>query len=178
MTGSIPPSLSPPRRDATSVGPVTSHRRSHTTGDAIRSRTLRARAVATAAGAALLLTACADTDDDALTLPTGEPTEEPDAVEPAPEPDEQEPPVDDFDRDQSIADAEALLGTAEDDLEEDTQTRIVRRGDEDLPVTMDLAPGRRNVELDEVDGTWQVIHVMVEVPDDEDPISVGESSRD
>lgn len=79
---------------------------------------------------------------------------------------------DDFDRDDALEQAETLLGTPEQDVEEDAETRIVRRGDEDFPGTMDLRPGRQNVELDEVDGSVVVTRVSVEVPDGEDPIDV------
>lgn len=78
---------------------------------------------------------------------------------------------DDFDRDVAEREAGALLGLTESEVPEDPETRIVRRGDEDLPGTMDLRPGRRNVELDEIDGTMTVTRVVVEVPDG-DPIVV------
>jgi uncharacterized membrane protein len=76
------------------------------------------------------------------------------------------------DRDRYEAEARELLGLPEDAVEEDERTRIVRRGDEDLPATMDLSPGRRNVELDEeADGRYVVTRVIVEVADG-DPVVV------
>lgn len=81
--------------------------------------------------------------------------------------------LEDFDRDRARERAEALLGLPEDEVEESRDTRIVRRGDEEFAVTMDLQPGRRNVELDEDDeGTYVVTRVEVEVPDGEDPLVV------
>lgn len=59
--------------------------------------------------------------------------------------------------------AEALLGQAEDEVEEGDEVRIVRRGDEVMNVTMDLRPGRLNVELDDAgDGTFEVVTVVME----------------
>lgn len=79
----------------------------------------------------------------------------------------------DFDREQPRARAEAVLGTSEADLEEGRDLRIVRRGEESRPVTMDLRPGRLNVELDDDGtGTFVVTRVVVEVPEGEMPIEV------
>lgn len=65
------------------------------------------------------------------------------------------------------------MGLPEEAIEEDAETRVVRRGDETLPGTMDLRPGRRNVELDDDGtGTFVVTRVTVEVPDGEDPLVV------
>lgn len=73
-----------------------------------------------------------------------------------------------FDRDAQAADARELLGTPEDEIEEDGDTRITRRGDEEYPATMDLRPGRRNLELDDDgSGTYVVTRVIVETPDGE-----------
>ena len=106
-------------------------------------------------GVALLLAACGGDVPDAG-VDDGAPT-----------------PGDVFDRERSEQDARALLGLPEDEVEADALTRIVRRGDEDFVVTMDLIPGRRNVELDD-DGTgaYVVTRVVVEVPDGEDPLVV------
>lgn len=72
------------------------------------------------------------------------------------------------DPDGAEASARELLGLSEDELEEDADTRVVRRGDEDLPGTMDLRPGRRNVELDDDgSGTYVVTRVVIESSEDE-----------
>ena len=68
--------------------------------------------------------------------------------------------------------AESLLGRSEDAVEESATVRIMRRGDEQLLGTMDLRPGRLNLELDEVDGEYRVTRVVVEVPDGEDELVV------
>lgn len=83
------------------------------------------------------------------------------------------PGPDGFDRDTAEDRAQSLLGLPEEAVEEDAETRIVRRGDEHLPGTMDLRPGRRNLELDDDgSGTFVVTRVTVEVPDGEDPLVV------
>lgn len=136
---------------------------------------------ATALAAALLLTACSDDP-------------EPDVIEPAPVEDVEIDPdgedVDPFGEDPAAIDAPDgdpdpmadpagagvtevdielaadLLGTPEDQVIEDETTRIVRRGDETYAVTMDLLPGRRNVELDPAaDGTYVVTRVEIETLD-------------
>lgn len=71
---------------------------------------------------------------------------------------------------EDLQDARDLLGTPEDEIEEDPQTRIMRRGDENLAGTMDLRPGRRNLELDQVDGTYVVTRIVIETF--EDPIVI------
>lgn len=65
--------------------------------------------------------------------------------------------------------AEGYLGVAESDVTEAAMVRIVRRGDEQLAVTMDLRPGRLNLELD-ADGedVYRVSRVVVETDDGED----------
>lgn len=97
----------------------------------------------------------------------------PEAEAPPPEPpaEDPEPPADgtpvdaEFDREAARADAEALLGLSEDEVEETPMRRIVRRGEEDYPVTMDLRPGRQNLELDdEGNGVYVVTRVLVEAP--------------
>ncbi len=119
-----------------------------------------------------LLTACATPDSD-----TGS-----DALPPAydgdatPQPPGQPAGGDaprDFDREAHRAAAEALLGVAEDALEPAPNLRIARRGDERFALTMDLRPGRRNVELDEQPGGgYAVTRVIVETPDGSDSIVV------
>lgn len=86
---------------------------------------------------------------------------------PAPEvPEEMEDPFGDFDREEARERAESYLGVAEDDIEEDPMVRVVRRGDEDYMVTMDLRPGRMNLEFDDDgSGTYVVTRIMVETPE-------------
>lgn len=89
---------------------------------------------------------------------------------PPPEaPEEMEDPFADFDRDEARERAEGYLGVAEDDIEEGEMVRIIRRGDEDYMVTMDLRPGRMNLELDDDgSGTYVVTRITVETPDGDD----------
>jgi hypothetical protein len=76
-----------------------------------------------------------------------------------PPPDADEP----FDPEASEELAEQWLGVAEDDIEETEMLRIARRGEEFLPATMDLRPGRFNVELDEdEDGVYRVTRIIIE----------------
>lgn len=100
----------------------------------------------------------------------------PDVDEPRSEAPDETPvtdPFEDFDREEARQDAEALLGLAEGDFDESPERRVVRRGDEEFAVTMDLRPGRQNVELDDDGtGTYVVTRVTVETPDGEDPIVV------
>lgn len=71
-----------------------------------------------------------------------------------------------FDEEASIAGARAYLGVAEADVEETVMVRIMRRGEEHLAGTMDLRPGRFNLELDEDDaGVYRVTRVLVETED-------------
>lgn len=72
----------------------------------------------------------------------------------------------DFNHNEAQQRADDLIGTPEEDVPEDDETRIVARGDESFPTTDDLVPGRANVTLDEVDGEWVVTHVMVETHGD------------
>lgn len=84
---------------------------------------------------------------------------------PAPPPDDLE---EDFDRQAARANAQALIGLPEDAIEESTMRRIVRRGDEHFAVTMDLRPGRQNLELDnDSSGTYIVTKVIIETMDGE-----------
>jgi hypothetical protein len=78
---------------------------------------------------------------------------------------EGEDPLAEFQLDVVRAEAEALLGMNEDDLEPSQMLRIVRRGEERLAATMDLRPGRMNVELDDHAGAYVVTRVLVETPD-------------
>ena len=86
---------------------------------------------------------------------------------PAPEaPEEMEDPFGDFDREEARERAESYLGVAEEDIEESAMVRIVRRGDEDYMVTMDLRPGRMNLELDDDgSGTYVVTRIVAETPE-------------
>jgi hypothetical protein len=119
--------------------------------------------------AALVLAGCGGPADVGTPEPDREPGEG--AIEePGEAPPESWPG---FDREASRAEAEALLGLQEDEVEESPERRIVRRGDERFVVTMDLRPGRKNVELDDDGtGTYVVTRVVVEVPDGEDDLVV------
>jgi hypothetical protein len=70
---------------------------------------------------------------------------------------------DEFDVDTAIEDARAVLGVAEEDLQDDV--RIARRGDETFALTEDYVLGRRTVELDDDGGGYRVTSVVVELPD-------------
>lgn len=59
--------------------------------------------------------------------------------------------------------ARGLLGTPEAELA--GSVRIARRGGEGFALTDDYVLGRDTVELDEVDGTYVVTSVTVELPD-------------
>lgn len=73
-----------------------------------------------------------------------------------------------FDEADSLERARSYLGVAEDDVEESAMVRILRRGEEHFAGTMDLRPGRFNLELDEDDdGVYRVTRVVVETPDGE-----------
>lgn len=80
---------------------------------------------------------------------------------------------DPFDRDEARERARSLLGLAEDRIPESRTVRIARRGDDHLALTMDLRPGRCNVELDD-DGAngFRVTRVEVEVPPGENALVV------
>jgi hypothetical protein len=114
----------------------------------------------------LLLAACGGEDDtlpDEVSPDVGGGTDTPD------EDDAVDGGLDDgFDAAEREAAARALLGVSEDQLEEGPALRVVRRGEEQLPGTMDLRPGRLNVELDDDgSGTYVVTRVVIEVPDGE-----------
>jgi hypothetical protein len=73
-----------------------------------------------------------------------------------------------FDEEVSVERARTYLGAAETDVEESPMVRIMRRGDESFAGTMDLRPGRLNLELDEDDeGVFRVTRVLVETTDGE-----------
>ena len=123
-------------------------------------RTLLGRATALLAVLLLagVLAACGD----------GDPTPAPDPVAPQVPDDEQG-----FDPEASPAQARSFLGVSEDDVEvaiaDTTMVRIMRRGDEQFAGTMDLRPGRLNLELDpDEDGTYRVSRVVVETEDGAD----------
>lgn len=110
--------------------------------------------------ATLLLAACGGGDPA--------PTTTPDAADPQVPGDEQG-----FDEELSPAQARSFLGVSEDDVEVATadtvMVRILRRGDEQFAGTMDLRPGRLNLELDpDEDGTFRVSRVVVETEDGAD----------
>lgn len=100
------------------------------------------------------------------TAENGEPAaEDPDAAPEAPE------EAEGFDPERSREVAEDYLGVAEEDVEETAMVRILRRGDEQLAGTMDLRPGRFNLELDPDDeGVYRVTRVVVETEEGEDLI--------
>lgn len=92
-----------------------------------------------------------------------------------PEPAAPEVPGDEqgFDPEASPDQARSFLGVSEDDVEaaitDTTMVRIMRRGDEQLAGTMDLRPGRLNLELDpDEDGTYRVTRIVVETEDGAD----------
>ncbi|MEX2562986.1 MAG: hypothetical protein WD358_06990 [Nitriliruptoraceae bacterium] len=105
---------------------------------------------------AAVLAACATTSPD--------PSPDELATEvPAPPPNDLEA---DLDEDAARDNARALLGLPEESFEESPMRRIVRRGDEHFAVTMDLRPGRQNVELDDDgSGTYVVTKVVIETMD-------------
>ena len=122
---------------------------------------------------ALLLLGCGGTLEPSA---SPDPAEEQEAREApaAPEaPEETDDPFADFDRDGSRELAESYLDVPEDEIAESGMVRVVRRGDEDFMVTMDLRPGRLNLELDDDgSGTYVVTRVKVETPDGQDPLIV------
>jgi hypothetical protein len=107
-----------------------------------------------------LASAC-DDGSDAPTAPDGASAPAADAA----------PAFPGFDRERERGEAQALIGVPESQLTERAELRIVRRGDESRPVTMDLRPGRKNVELDDDgSGRYVVTRVVVEVPDGQEPL--------
>jgi hypothetical protein len=112
---------------------------------------------------ALIVAACTRTDTPDGIDPADGSVESPDGD---PRPDEPaSDPFASFDADRARAAASDLLGVSEAELEPSRDLRIARRGDERFPMTMDLRPGRMNVELDEREGTFVVTRVSVETPD-------------
>lgn len=145
----------------------------------------RSTSVFAVLGAGLLaLGAAACGSDEAADDPvTDEPAADPAAGAcPEDDPDcfetgaEDTPPPDDpgagaIDEAAVLADARALLGTPEGELPADV--RIGRRGDEQMLLTEDYVIGRMTVELDEVDGTFVVTSVTVELT--EGPVVVDDT---
>lgn len=119
---------------------------------------------------AVALGACgsaAEDADDAADVGDAAPTE--DVAGPPQVPSDTQ----DFDPERSREQAESFLGVAEDEVEEaiadSIMARIMRRGDEQLFGTMDLRPGRLNIELDPDDeGVYRVTRVVVETTDGSD----------
>lgn len=82
---------------------------------------------------------------------------------------EVEPGTQGFDPERSRELAEEYLGVAEEEVEETGMVRILRRGGERFAGTMDLRPGRLNLELDEDDdGVYRISRVVVETEEGED----------
>ena len=100
-----------------------------------------------------------------LALSCGEATSDGEGANDVPPP----PPEDEpFDADASRELAERWIGVAEEDVEETVMLRISRRGEEFFPGTMDLRPGRFNVELDEDDqGVYRVTRIVIETEEGE-----------
>lgn len=78
-----------------------------------------------------------------------------------------------FDPEASPAQARSFLGVSEDEVDaaiaDTVMVRIMRRGDEQFAGTMDLRPGRLNLELDpDEDGTYRVSRVVIETEDGSD----------
>src|SRR5690606_15253970 len=134
-------------------------------GTVIRSR------LALSAVAAAMLAAAACTDDAPGDSSLESPTSNTRQTEPNGPPDsnggaaQDEDPLANFQLDVVRAEAEGLLGKSESELELSRMLRIVRRGEDRLPTTMDLRPGRLNVELDNHAGNFVVTRVVVETPD-------------
>lgn len=115
-------------------------------------RTMLLLTAATAA-LTLALAACGDGNADRADEPT------------APSPPEE---AGGFDEEASLERARSYLGVAEADVEESVMVRVLRRGDASFPGTLDLRPGRFNLELDEDDdGVYRVTRVLVETEDGE-----------
>lgn len=121
---------------------------------------IRRMALALTAIIAVSAVACTTSANDDGASPNDEAAA---PAEPAPPPEEL---GEDFDRDAARANAQTLIGLPEDAFEEAPMRRIVRRGDEHFTVTMDLRPGRQNVELDDDGtGTYVVTKVVIETMD-------------
>lgn len=130
---------------------------------------------ALAAIGALALTACGGTTSAVADGPDGDVAPpaagaclegHPDCVDTVVAPDGEVPPdpADDFDSDTALAEGEALLGDAEDELP--THVRTARRGEEMFALTEDYVLGRLTVELDDDGtGTYRVSSVVVELPE-------------
>ena len=100
-----------------------------------------------------------------LVLSCGEATIEGEGANDVPPPPDEDAP---FDPEASRELAERWLGVAEQDVEETVLLRISRRGEEFFAGTMDLRPGRFNVELDEDDqGVYRVTRIVIETEEGE-----------
>lgn len=124
------------------------------------------RVLLTVLAAAVLVAACDGGDSGSEPAPPDSPTTSSPAAP-------GEPGSTAFDAEAARAEAEALLGTPEGEIEESPDLRIARRGEENFALTQDLVPGRMNVELDDDGtGTYVVTRVVVETPADQEPIVV------
>ena len=128
------------------------------------------RLVALAAVPVLALTACGDPE-------TAAPGAQPEPVATSPSTDPETPgdattlPPGAPDIAAALRRAASLLGTPEGDVPDDV--RIARVGDEEFALTMDLVPGRLNVELDANDaGEYVVTAVAVETEDGSELVTV------
>lgn len=130
----------------------------------------------------LALAACGDpetttpadtpgTIDPVVTIPSNDPVTTAGPGEPEAPGDETTVPPGAPDIAAAMSRAASLLGTYETDVPDDV--RIARRGDEEFALTMDLVPGRLNVELDENDdGEFVVTAVAVETEDGSQVVTV------
>lgn len=134
---------------------------------------MRATTPASLLLAAVLLTACGGDDPAGGETPSDEPGAaagaclegSPDCVDadldgsPAPAPDDLG-----FDLEAARRDARSLLGQSEDEvLELWGDVRVGRRGDESLPVTDDLVPGRKTIATeDDGSGVARVVEVVLD----------------
>ena len=129
----------------------------------------------------LAVTACGDpattpadtpgTIDPAVTSPSADPVTTPGPGTPEAPGDATTVPPGAPDIAAAIRRAASLLGTYETDVGDDV--RIARRGAEEFALTMDLVPGRLNVELDEgADGEFVVTAVAVETEDGSQAVTV------
>lgn len=124
----------------------------------------------------LALSACGDTerlssDQPVVTNPATPTTPAPDTPVTSPAGDAITTVPGALDVEAAARRAASLLGAQEGDLPDDV--RVARRGDEELPLTADLVPGRLTVELDD-DGTGKfvVVEVQIELEDGVQVVSV------
>lgn len=139
------------------------------------------RSLTLAAAALLALAACGDSEttapanepiDPAVTTPSTDPVvATPGTAAPEAPGDATTVPPGAPDIAAAMRRAASLLGSYEADIPDDV--RLARRGDEDFALTMDLVPGRLNVELDEdADGEYVVTAVSVETADGSQVVTV------